>query len=302
MALQLLPILLLGGGAAYVVSKQKEKERKRSGALCPPVVTLTVGELATVAAQAEEKFKDVRSPFGEVNYFLAQLLPEDCNKSSKNSRIKIQIPAGDFDISIPDFYAMAVSNSVETRVGRGLITHEQGMAAQAKALEWYKKATGKVFDPSSLGLERLVKAFEEAVVDPNGRKPADSEKCPSKYEYAVTPDEQQMVRDFVDAELARENKSAFKIGDLLLERITPPGCTKTDFKTVVAVTIDFPGEPSRNMGTINMASFYALMVSQIAKVLLSKNVIGPPQLQAIESRLRSDYKKLTGGDLADPFN
>lgn len=297
MALQILPILLLGGGAAVIYTKQKEKQRKKSGAACPPVTTVTIGELATVAAQMAEKFKNAKSPYGEVNYGLNQLLPKGCNKNSKNSRIKIQLTAEgeeiDFDISVPDFYVMAVSNSVATRAEKGMITQEQAQAYQAKALEWYKKATGTVFDPSSLGLEKLARALGDAMQEAIGGKklkPSKPAKCPPKVVVDIEGHRQEVVQ-FVGAALAQGEKNPFALAEHVFNKVVPEPCTKRDFTTMAEVHLKYETKE------LDLAAVYAAIVLDILEEMVRRNLLGEMDVMNTFRQLADNYKMLTGRDL-----
>ena len=310
MAIQALPLLLAGGAGVYVYTRaKKKKERARK---CPPENNITLGESESVTIRAMEKHGNAATPFPESAYYIDEILPAGCDKNSKDSRVKMQLGTKekpvDFDISVPDLYMIILSGAINRRLESGKLNRKQAEKFWADGLNWYKKSTGKNFDVTSLGLEKFAEAivvamqeafkkiFEQMGKKGNGKKGVE---CPDEFEYVITPDEQRNVQSIVNAELARENKNPFAIGDRVFDEVVLAGCSKDDYKSVVRLFIEFPGEAVKEVEVLNVASFYALLVWHVAESLANRNIIGAPQLQMIASQLRGDYKKLTGEDLTN---
>ncbi len=307
MALQILPILLLGGGAAYVYKKQKDKERKKSGAGCPPENTVTIGEMATVAAQVEAKFADKKEPFSAASYGVKTLLPEGCNRNSKNSRVKIQMSADGetvaLDISVPDFYMLVLSEIIAKRFEAGKISEEEARDYQAKALDWYKKTTGKNFDPASLGLEKFAKALGEAMLEAmkeaigggKGKKGLRPGECPAEVVVNMVGQREAIVQ-FVRERLSQGDRNPFVLAEKVFNQIVPAPCTKRDFKTMVEVRYE---DETRNL---NLAAFYAAIVLDILEEQRDRNMLSQMEAANVLSLLSSNYKKLTGEELPENLN
>ena len=300
MALQFLPILLIGGGAAVVYTKQKEKKRKRSGAGCAPENTVTVGEMATVAAQVDAKFGDKKEPFSAASYAIKALLPNGCNRNSKNSRIKVQISengkAADFDVSVPDFYMLILSNSISQRFERGKITKEELRKYEAQGLEWYKKATGKNFDPATLGLEKLIQALGKAMLEAiegavkGGKKEVKPARCPAEVDVDVDGHRQEMAQ-FLGEQFSRGEKDTFGLADQVFARIVLAPCTKRDFTTMANVLLD--GEMRR----FDLAAVYASIVMDIMQEQHRRNLITATEAMNVAGQVVDNYKRLTGHNL-----
>lgn len=314
MAIQALPLLLAGGAGVYVYTRaKKKKERARK---CPPENNITLGESETVTIRAMEKHGNAATPFPEAAYYINEILPRGCDRNSKDSRVKMQLGTKekpiDFDISVPDLYMIVLSGAINRRLEVGKLNRKQAEKFWTDGLNWYKKSTGKNFDTKSLGLEKfaeaIVVAMQEAFkkvleqMGKEGKKKKEQkelDECPAEFEYVITPDERRSISAIVNAELARENKNPFAIGDRVFDEVVLSGCSKDDYKSVVRILIVFPDGEKLDAGLLNVASFYALMVWQVASQLVGKNVIAEPQLQMIASQLRGDYKKLTGEDLPE---
>ena len=302
MALQLLPILLLGGGAAYVYKKQKDKKRKESGAGCPPENMVTIGEMATVAAQVEAKFSDKKQPFSAASYGVKTLLPEGCNRNSKNSRIKIQMSTNGetvaLDISVPDFYMLVLLEIITKRFEAGKISEEEARGYQDKALDWYKKTTGKNFDPASLGLEKFAKALGEAMLEAMKEAIGGGEKklaeCPDEGLVVDIPSQGVAVRQLYEAAFAQGQRNTFIIADRAFKHLIPKPCTKRDFESIVEVR--FGGGDAKR---IDLAVFYASLVLDILEEQLERGALKASEADVVLAQLRGNYKKLTGQDLPE---
>lgn len=311
MAAQLLPIFLLGGGAAYVYSKQKAKARKRSGADCPPENTVTIGEMATVSAQSEEKFKNEPDPFVEANYAIKHLLSEYCNRNSKNSRIKVQIADKEaLDISIPDFYMMILSDRTGVRVDRGMITKDQADAIQAHAFDWYKKTTGKTFDPSNLGLEKFAMAFAMAMKEAiekglkegkmtplPGPTPGPMGECPSRVIIDLSDNQRNQIVTQMKQMVANGERSPFAMAEVFFQATMPEACAPKNFKTVVEARHN--GELFK---TYNAASYFAAIVLDSMEELITQGLMTESTANQVFNDLKAAYKGLTGEELPSNLN
>ena len=54
--------------------------------------------------------------------------------------------------------------------------------------------------------------------------------------------------------------------------------------------------------TTNVAVIYGGMVWAVAKGLLDRNIIGPPKIAQIRSKIMGNYKTLTGEEFPEPLD
>jgi hypothetical protein len=301
MALNLLPLLLIGGGAAVVVTQARKKKEEEDR--CPAETTIGFGELATVQKRATLKHGNEATPFNEARFFMKEALPAGCSPADK-IRIKLSFEDGGvIDISAADFYMLVVYGALDERVQSGKIQQHQADKFKGDALDWYKKVTGKNFDPQVLltGLMKGVGNAAKKVLEGMMAGVAGLEKdeepggpCPAEWIFEWGPDIDARVDRIVDAEIARENKDPVSIGDALFKSMAPAGCSKTDYHNVVEFVI--PGVQSQ-MG--NMAIFYVSLVFQGALRLNEKGLLPDKAMDQIHLMMNAWYKKLTGSDLPE---
>ncbi len=310
MAVNLLPILLLGGAAAVVVTQKKKKDEDEKK--CPPTTVITIGEMKGVAERALAKHGGKEDPADEANFFVNEVLPPGCHRASVNSRVKIQIPGekNDFEMTIPDVYMLTFAQSLSTRANDGKVSEEKGEEFWARELDWYKKTTGTNFDPARTGIVELGKAVLRAMQDamekvggkPSKRGlPLPPGVCPTAFEWDLNPGALQELEAIIQAEISRGNRDAFKIGDAMLHSISPPGCTKSDYQSVVHMVMAMPGIEPEKIKT-NVAVIYGGFVWGVAKGLLDRNIIGPPKIAQIRSKILGNYKTLTGETFPEPLD
>jgi len=306
MAVNLLPIVLVGGAAAVVVSQGKKKEKAKK---CPPTTVITVGEMKTVAERAVAKHGSAADPAAEANYFVNEVLPPGCNRSSVNSKVKIQIPGSknDFEMTIPDVYMLTFAQSLSTRVDGGALGEKEAEKVWARELDWYKKTTGTNFDAARTGivefgkavLESLKAAMDEAMGG-NGKPPPGPGPipklggCPKVVSIDIGAAD-PAVQQAIEAEIAKGNKDPFKLADVVMAVSFPQGCSKSDFNSTVNVMMTPPGgEGPTIAGSYDMSTFYGISAWSISRMLLKRNLIGAPKLDAIKAKILNDYQKLTG--------
>lgn len=262
MAANLLPLLLVGGAAAYVVTQQnKLKEEKEK---CPKANKITSGEILTVFQQAENKFKSEPDPSPEANYVVNGLLPGACNRTSKDSEVIITVKDFDatVDITIPEFYMIIVGNIADKKLQQGLLTQEKYDEIHAREMEWYKKTTGSAMDMVKVAkkFEPLATAVTKAMLDAaeNGGlgsskgsgkgKGAPTVSCPKNIDIdirdlsgtsiQVSPNEIVNMPSRAASEGSQGNRDILDITHKVFAEITPNGC----LPTMKEVTILFKGE------------------------------------------------------------
>lgn len=302
MAVNLLPIVLVGGAAAVVVSQGKKKDKKK----CPPTTVITLGEMKTVATRAVAQHGSTADPADEANYFVNQVLPPGCNRSSVNSKVKIQIPGSknDFEMTIPDVYMLTFAQLLATRVDAGALSEQEADRLWARELDWYKKTTGTNFDAERTGLVEFGKAVLESVkkamddmMGGNGAKPKPGPKpggCPKMFEWVVDPLSIQSMEGIISASIEGGERDPFKVADHVLASIAPASCSKSDYETIIRTVLIKPGLEEPESKTGNLSAFYGMMVWTVANGMLDRNLIGPPKLDAIKAKILNDYQKLTG--------
>ena len=296
MAFNLLPLLLIGGAAAYVVTSDKKKKEEEKE--CPPTTTVSLGELSSVSTRATEKFGHNEDPSKEASFLVNELLPNGCSRASKDSTFKISIPEADksWELSIPDTYMLLFASGISVRVHASKLTESQAKKLWTRELDWYKKLTGKNFDPSESAME-LAKLVGEALFGKvGGGNPSEDlipeDSCPGTLIYDI--DEAELIK-LTEAEARGRQLSPndpFKIADVIFATVAPPACTKRDFGTIVTVSMSIGGGPQGSR-TTDLAALYAMFVIEAAKSIN----LGPAQMAAVESEVASNYKQLTGKDL-----
>jgi hypothetical protein len=295
MAFNLLPLLLVGGAAAYVVTSEKKKREE----VCPPTTTVTLGELSSVSTRATEKFGQDDDPSKEASFLVNELLPSGCSRASKDSTFKISIPEVDksWELSIPDTYMLLFASGISVRVESSKLTEAQAKQLWTRELDWYKKLTGKNFDPSESAME-LAKLVGEALFGKAGggnpsKDLVPEDSCPGNLIYDI--DEAELIK-LTEAEARGRQLSPndpFKIADVVFAMVAPPTCTKKDFNTTVTVNVAIGSGPQGSR-TTDLAALYAMFVLDAAESIN----LGPAQMAAVESKVASNYQQLTGKPLA----
>ena len=154
MAINFLPLVLLGGGAAYVVTKKKKDKDKGQ---CPAEVKTTMGEAESAAQRAQAKHGNSASPFKEAEFFVKAIMPKGCGPASYKTRIKATLELPKLgkpitvDLSATDVYMLALGEAISYRLKTGKLKDHQAEKFWTDGLTWYKKTTGKEFDPTHWG-------------------------------------------------------------------------------------------------------------------------------------------------------
>lgn len=303
MAMNLLPLLLVGGAAAYVVTSEKKKAKEKE---CPASSKVGVGEFATVALAAVDTHGKDPDPSKEISYYMKELLPKGCTIASNGSSISMSMPGNEksLHLTIPDFYAFMTLSAWARRLKSGAVTQEQYNSAIAGLSKWYKGVTG-----DNLDLLKL-KEFAISMMDYIGYTPDEEETaetaepaepteppCPPVFEYVYDEQEDAKVAAAFDQGRQLYPNDPFKIADVIFAATAPPGCTKRDFNTKVLMTMKPPGSSSEFEPVVlemDMASMYALLVLEAA----SKMGLSPAQKDVISSKVADNYQALTGKPLS----
>lgn len=263
MAANLLPFLLLGGAAAYVVTTQnKLKEEKEK---CPKTNKVSTGSIIAVADRAYNKFKAEPDPSPQANYCVNQLLPGACNRTSDSEVIVTFEDAGvdaTVTLTIPELYMIFVGNIADKKLQEGLLTQEKYEQIHNREMQWYKNTVGEPFNPAKTAEKfgPLAIAITKAVMDDakNGgiaggkKKTVPRGNCPSTINIDVedmttgtkvvqtSPGETMQInmpdRAFLEGE--RGNRDLIDITKKVFRDITPEGC----LPTMEGVTIVFKGD------------------------------------------------------------
>jgi len=309
MAANFIPLIIAAGAVGYLATKDTKKKDKDAN--CPPLTKITVGEMQSVAARAEEKFGKIEDPSEEANFFVRQLLPEGCNRASKDSKFQLEIAESgkSWEIDIPSAYIMTFGSALGARFQKGAVTKDQGDKFWARELDWYKSVTGKNFDIEALGLSDLAKDIGESMLaslsemgfgsmvgGPKGA-PDSSElpapgKCPSNFEWIFDSEEDERLKAAFNQGRQLFPNDAMKIGDVMFQSVVFPGCTKRDFDSTVTMVLAMGGEP-QPVNKIDLAAFYAMMVLEAANMM----GLSPAQNVMLEDQVASDYQALTGRPL-----
>lgn len=294
--MNLLPLLLVGGAAAVAVSQSKKKEEKK----CPPTTVVTLGEMRSVADRSSTKYGSISDPSQEANHFINEILPPACNRSSSNSRVKIQVQEIEkgFEMTIPDLYMLTFAQCLSLRVDSDRLAAQEAEKFWARELDWYKKTTGSNFDAARTGIADLGKIVLEvirgSIIPKPDRTPPKMGGCPTQINLDMIQSA-SIIQTLVDKEISSGNRDPFKMAAAALVSLFPQGCSKSDYGTSVSLTAQAsPNEPPIVSPPIDMAAFYGRIAWEIAKRLLELNMIGSPKLDVIKSKILSDYSKLTG--------
>ncbi len=315
MAINLLPIVLIGGTAAVVISRKKKKDESEKKK-CPPTTVITMGEMGTVSKRAVAQHGTKADPSDEVNFFVNEILPPGCNRASMHSKVKIQFKGSknDFELTIPDVYMLTFGQSLSTRVDSGALSQQEAEKFWSRELDWYKKVTGTNFDPKLANLETLAMAIleslqgamEELLGGKKGRSPGKlpppTGTCPQMFDLTIDPAMTQMMSALVQSSISIGIADPFKIADTMMDQIIPAGCSKRDYQSTVRIMIVHPDNPEPLSFTVNLAEYYGLTVWNVAQELLENNKIGPPQLAQIQSKIQSNYQRLTGEPFPSQLN
>jgi hypothetical protein len=176
MAINFLPILLVGAAAAVVVSSGKKKKPAPSGGLparkpgdtCPPIVTVGLDVMKQVADAGKALHGSNADPAPEANYWMENALPSTCSRSSLSSKFNFEIPislngpVANIHVSMPELYLIIFSKMADDRVKSGQITEAEAKSLFIRELDWYKKVTGKSVTIESLNA-KLEKAVQDAI-------------------------------------------------------------------------------------------------------------------------------------------
>ena len=304
MAMNLLPLLLVGSAAAYVVTSEKKKKDTKE---CPASSKVSMTELATVGMVAVTDHGKSPDPSDEIAYYMKEVLPKGCTISSKGSHIKLTFPGVEtpFDLTIPDFYAFTYIGAWGRRREEGIITEEQLNAALSELFKWYKSVTGENLDLMKIGEfgDFLMEVGGSIMTDMPGSidqgEPTESEEstCPPVFDYVY--DEQEDAKMAAAFEQGRQlyPNDPFKIADVTFAATAPPGCTKRDFNTKVLMTINPPGSSSEYDAPVlelDMASMYAILVMEAA----DRIGLSPSAKDIIASKVADNYQMLTGKPLS----
>lgn len=305
MAANLLPLLALGGAAAYVVTSEKKKAKAKE---CPASSNVGLGQFATVAMAAYDSHGKDPDPSKEISYYMKELLPKGCTIANNGSSITMTRPGAEKSIhlTIPDFYAFMTIAAWSRRLQEGVVTQEQWIAALADLSKWYKSVTGENLDVLKLKEFALsmMDSVEESKGDGsgngNGNGSAEPEGpiCPPVFEYVYDDQEDAKMAAAFDQGRQMYPNDPFKIADVTFAATAPPGCTKRDFNTKVIMTMKPPGgSPSGYEDPaleLDMASMYAVLVMEAAH----KIGLSPSQINVIASKVADNYQALTGKPLS----
>ncbi len=305
MAAAIFPILLLGVGGAYVYTKQKEKSDKRKGVDCPPENTITINESVSAFQQAQAKYGDRQEPFLETETYIKTLLPQGCNKKSAQSSVKMSADFGtekvDLNITVPDLYMLGLLGSIGNRVEAGKLTQEQGRAFWNQGLDWYNDLMGTPFDPNSLGMQKFMQAFAQALmaamkkaIEQGGLVPEPAALCPDKVIINFTQEIRDEYVKSVNEFLESGERNPMTIAAYMFGRTMPSGCRRGDYKVIVDLLVN--GEHFR---TYDAASYFAALVVQVMEIMMKQGLMTQQTATQIMNDLRANYKSLTGKNLPE---
>lgn len=298
MAVNLLPILLVGGAAAVVVSAQKKEKGREK---CPAHISVSFGEWKGIYERAHEKFGQNPDPGPEANFILNEALPRACSRASINSSVKLTIPDADTEIvmPIPDLYILIFDQAAARRLVGGVATKEQLDGYVNRELDWYKDTTGRNFNPNTEHFKKMVaamvKLLEKLTDDLTGGL---IRPCPKEVDMHV--DKGNAIEGAMVSLMEAGNTDPFKMADQIFA-VFFPDCSKADYNSSLRVLENIPGDPSPQIKvTVDFSTLYGSMVLSFARGLLKINKIGQPKFDVIDAKVRSDFKKLTGRDFVDP--
>lgn len=299
--MNILPLLMFGGAAAVVVAQTKKKGEKER--LCPPTTVVTLGEMRSVADRSSTKYGSISDPSKEANHFINEILPPACNRSSANSRVKIQVQEIEkgFEMTIPDLYMLTFAQCLSLRVDNAVLATQEAEKLWSRELDWYKKVAGSNFDVARTGIVDLGKIILEVIkgsLSPRPDKtPPRMGGCPTQVNLDMVQSA-SVIQKLIDEEIALGSDDPFTMADASLAALFPQGCSGKDYGTAVSLTVE--GEPISP--PYDMAAFYGGIVWEIGKRLLELNVIGNNKLNVIKSKILSDYSKLTGNPFPQDLN
>jgi len=326
MAVQLLPLLLLGGGAVVIAKQRKRRSKSAADGACPAEVNASLGEYQSAAQVAQQKHGSSDSPFKEAESFLKSIMPKGCSASSYKTRIKtqMQMPGEggktiDFDLSATDLYMLMVGKGLGRRVDEGRYGQARAEEYWAKALEWYKRTTGKNFDAGAIGIELLEGvqgAFDGFTDKLEGMFGAGSTEppalpqsgCPENYVFDVTPEIRKKTQDLYGVGMAKYGKDVFKIADGVFAGLVPTGCTKESSESVVKI-VNHGGANIGNYmkGHMLLPTFYAHLVCNAIEMTLETGKISSPE-EAREfvfeqmAKLEEWHQQMTGQPLPSQWD
>lgn len=304
MAMNLLPLLLVGGAAAYVVTSEKKKAKAKE---CPASSQVGIGQFATVALAAVDTHGKDPDPSKEVSYYMKELLPKGCTIASNGSSITFSMPGTEksLHLTIPDFNAFMTLSAWARRLQDGAVTQEQYNTGIADLSKWYKGVTGENLD--LLKLKEFAMSMMDYAKDfpdekggngnGNGSTEPDEPTCPPVFEYVYDEQEDVKVAAAFDHGRQLHPNDPFKVADVIFAATAPPGCTKRDFNTKVLMTMKPPGSSSGYEPAVlemDMASMYAMLVMEAA----NKMGLSPSQKDIISSKVADNYQALTGKPLS----
>lgn len=301
MAINLLPLVLVGGAAVVVVSKEKKKTK--DAGKCPPQVAVGFGEWKGIYERAHEKFGQNPDPGPESTFVLNEALPKACSRASINSSVKLTVPGAKTEvvIPIPDMYLLIFDQAAGRRLAGDVATKQQLDEYVNRELDWYKKTTGKNFDPNTEYFQNLMKAMAEmlqAVFEKLAKEgKAKGGLCPKSIDLHAGRGEEMRV--IAEALMAGGNKDAFQMADVVFGDIFPD-CSKSDYRSIVRVVEPMPGQQDpQPVMIMDLSAFYAGIVIGFSEKLLEKNLIGVPKHQTNVEKMKAEYQKLTGNPLPD---
>lgn len=190
MAGNLLPLLLVGGAVAYVLSSKKTSEKKS----CPPSTDITIGQMEAAGKIVYPMMKEGADPRVLVTAYLRELLPPGCSRMSKDSHVVLVVKDGEgkdrrFKMTVPDFYMITIIDAAGSFFENQIIDKATYDRIAQEELEWYKKLMGKQFDSTSLGLDPLAEILYEGedgfegdfqeFDDASGPRPKQPSACPA---------------------------------------------------------------------------------------------------------------------------
>lgn len=298
MAANLLPLALLGAGAAIVVSREKKKRAEAAEEVCPPIVNFKAEQLASIDARAQAKYGDKQDPSAQANFALNEMLPSTCKRSSVGSKIRVVFaPDNQVDIGIPDTYMMLFGNLLSSRVdgGQGL-DGDAAMKLWARELDWYKKATGSDFNPRNPAFQAFAEGFGKAMLEALGNlkkppAPPSGPPCPKEVIFDFLEPKTKKASEEVGAMINGGTHNPFTLADHIFSVIFPSGCKKTNQTTNVKIYEDIEG---KLVAIVTLALLYANLVIGIAGTLEAKGYFKSTDYLSVRGLAIHRYEQLTG--------
>ena len=296
MAANLLPLALLGAGAAIVVSREKKKREKAEE--CPSVVKIDAASLVSIDKRATAKHGNDRVPAAQANFALNEMLPDSCKRSSVNSKARVVFSADNqIDVDIPKLYMLLYMSLLGSRVNdkvNASLGIDEAMKMWARELDWYKSVTGSDFNPNDPQYVALAKGFGEAMSDAlenllPGKKEKPQTMCPPNVDLHVDGLSLAHATELTQAMIDGGTTNPFELTSAYFEVVMPSSCKRTSHTSNVRMYAQ-----GKLVMVMDVALFYGNMVLQFAGDLTQMDKITNTDYLSVKGLVEYEYETLTG--------